>query len=61
MDILNPSLINIDGRIYCVYNTETKSFNESDKEVENNVVWDDEPSCYVENSFSDVNKVSEEK
>ena len=61
MDVLSPSFVNIDGRIYCVYNTDTKAYVGSDKESENFVEWDDEPSCYIENLSPDVKKISEGK
>ena len=50
MDILNPSVVNIDGRIYCVYNNETTPYVGVEETNENEVVWDDEPSCNAEDS-----------
>ena len=54
MDVLNPSLINIDGRIYCV-NSSSANYNCNELSEKNSSPaageydhWEDEPACEVE-------------
>ena len=55
MDILNPPLLNIDGRIYCLYNSDRHHANcDNFSKNHADVLWEDEPSCDVDSSCTFV-------
>ncbi|XP_076809627.1 activating signal cointegrator 1 complex subunit 1-like [Clavelina lepadiformis] len=60
MDILNPHLININGRIYCKYNVEKPAPVPDEFLHENNETsdawWDDEPDCQEEENVTKNSK-----
>ena len=63
MDILNPSLLNIDGRVYCVYNSDKiyvqPENTPGSSHADTHTMWEDEPSCEVDNSCSLVTKTGD--
>ena len=59
MDILNPPLLNIDGRIYCVYNSERSYVESENVSSPAEVMWEDEPSCEIDTSPSFIEKTSD--
>ena len=55
MDILNPPIININGRLYCAYHREDGHHVET-RDIQNttDVLWEDEPLCDSENTCTNV-------